>query len=453
MTLGGTPTQWNALATRITNHVAKGDAADAILAITQELFETPHPTKKKGRPRKVTRRQLAKTLVNAVTVKKGAVENACRSTRRAPGKRAVTRRKNSPSQRNLWRLLNKIAVKELQSQLRDVWWLLFQMGRRRFGLMRLGYEVYIDEHQTLVYTRRKKTEVGLLAGASKKDKYAGKFRAWTYQIMVACFRGSRVTIPMDVVLVAKNGPSLDAMIAVPGLSTEDIIARFIGLLEAIYPPPKVILFDRGYHANINYSRVGKYCDRHGCIYMTPAKREATGAFRDEDGKTYWNVEDFIKRNRAKASPLRPGSNIFYVTGERPISVDPGRRRTLIVFYRPYKKGDDLPEGAVTMDATYYAFAFYTNAPNPTRDIACYERLYSRRWTEENWFKKRAANFHGGRAHKALRRVAAFMVGIICLAIYGLMHGIMFPEHDVVALSQYFGLPNFVSDLVDALTKV
>lgn len=452
--VGGTDKDWTNLVRRCVDMTAVPDRRKMILGIVQHAFNTEVPCTQGKAPKiEVTREQLAAIALEAATGKTDGIDTVCKA--------------NGISARTFWRYFVNLTLPELAQQIRVVFHRIFLLARLRFGLMR-QFEIYIDETQTLFFGRVRKmvkrkgdripqvsiddgklTEVGLLAGGSKDDKYSGKFWALTYQVMVAKCRRTGIIIPLDTVLVATNHPLIVGDIFVPGRSKEWIIAHFIGLLDAAYPPCKIILFDRGYHAKVNYTRVTDYCTKHGAYYMTPAFREAAPGLKDKAGKSYSSIDNFLLENRATAKPVKRGSTTLYAIGYNPVPYS-NTVRTLLAFYRLREARGGADEGApavaIDIDSDYVGCAFYVNHPNPEPLIQWWERVYSRRWGEENWFKKRNSQCKSGRAFLAVRRQFIFTIGCIVLAIYALLRGIICPRIDAAWVSRNYSWPQFVLKL-------
>ncbi len=410
------PANWPEVEYYVARALECDDAAAAAQVYLAQLFGKPEEKDATS----VTTSALTAALLRAALGSTSSVEAGCED--------------EGISQRSLWRYFPQTSLNDLDRYWLRVYSSLFYLARNRFGLFAKGFDVLIDEHQTLVFGRTRKTsidddgvevwhleaedltEVGQLAGASKKDKYSGAYRSLEYQVMVARCRQSKVILPLDVVLVATGGPLMVEGLRVQSRSKEDAIARFINTLEALYPTPRIILFDRGYDANVNYATLYEYCFRHKCFYMTPARR-LSGIIIDEHGTFDGPMKKYMGSRRSLAKPICPGSSTFFVVGRRPVVGHVSAVRMLITFYRPME--DELPYGSLPMDATHYAVAFYTNAPNPTPDIKKWNKAY-KRWGIETWFKVRVKHFNNGRAHNAGRRLTVFMTGLLLMGTTGVV---------------------------------
>lgn len=460
------------LSERVVRGVASNDAQEAMFGILESFFDVPRP-KKDWHAQTVTARKCAKGVLRIASGIDGSAHAELDTVGSEPDAKARI------TDRSLWRYMVPMSMQDFMMQWRTVMHRIFQLARRRFGFYRAryGWEVYFDENQTLVFARDpngdsdegtawsvrlaegkeppKPSEVSIVAGPSKDDAYSGRFRALTFQCLVARLAPSGILLPLDTVLVATDGPLLVDGIRVPSRSRTWIVRHFVDVLRALYPPPKLIAFDRGYHANENYAALYDYCRQFGVLYLTPAVRDTGTDIDDGTGTRYTSVRDFIEKNKINSQRI-PGTDIRYVVAKRPVTTSHGKAapqtpRTLLVFYRPRKRGDNAHEGAVVLDQLW-AYAFYTNHPRPMEHIAWFERAYSRRWREEHLFAQRA-RFHAGLQHKLQRRVMVFMTGLVALLVFMLLRAAAYPVYDERSISRTFSLPRWKKDLYHALVRI
>jgi len=440
---------WKALTERIIKATANQDAGEAALAIVSGFFEVPADTKARTKPA-----DLARIAMRSAAGKYASLDRNARAYDGSP--------------RTLWRYHRAMALPEFQRELRHIWRVLFRVATDKYGFGRYGFDVLIDEFQThfFGYTRydidgredddarrphpedQHLTEVGLVAGASKDDKYSGKFHALTYQAMVVRCKRSGVVLPLDIVLVSTEHPLLVGDLRIESRSRVAIIRHFTNILRGYREVPRIIMFDRGYHANENYAEVDRYCKERHSRYMTPAPRQPGVVMAN--GTTYSGIRAFCEAAFSWAKALPNGER--YVIAERPVKNSPGTLRTLLVLYHPRKRrrSADLPEGAIEVSSDYWASPFCISDANPEPHIRWWAWIYTVRWCEENWFKSRSANYHDGRGHKVQRRMLILMVGIICLALYALLRIQVYPDLDIPAVSRYFNTADYTDGLLRRL---
>lgn len=457
---------WNKLALNVVNYVNEGRGSRAILSVLESWFPRALPSG--AAQKKVSPEALAGLLFETATDKRGALENITFALPPEPEDYVMPAVKEPFSQRSVWRYWlfeEDYDLKDFQRDMVRVCNMFFQLARKRFGLFtkRFGFDILIDEHQTLMYVRRQSRKDGTLhpgardlsalSSAAKEGEYV-HFRALTYECMVAVCRKSGVAIPLAVMLVCPKENILPPGLEVPDMGKQTVIATFMDVLERLYKDEKpwLVAFDKGYHANVNYARVIQYCNRRGSILVTPAKKE-TGAFVDGAGRPHSSVTAFMEYARKIAKPIL-GTSVFYAVTPKGLRTGDKVDRYLVVLFRP--KDEDAQERAdpddFVLDDGTRVFGFYTNYPRAEERIVAFERLYSRRWEIEHWFGSRKGSFNGGRQHDPMKRVCVFMVGVIALSVYGLMRGMRYPTWDPDAVSRYYNVPMFVRQVREAVVR-
>lgn len=457
---------WNKLAVKVTNYVTQGKGSRAILAVLESWFPRAQPSG--NAQKKVSPEALAGLLFEMATERRGSMENITVTLAPEPEDYVLTPTAKPFSQRSVWRYWlfeEDYDLQQLQRDMLQVCHMFFVIARRRFGLFtkRFGFDVLIDGHETMMYVKRPIREDGsphpkaralsMVSSASKEGEYV-LFRSLTYECMVAVCRKTGIAIPLAAVLVCPKGRDFPPGLAVPDKGGENVIRMFINLLETVYKDerPWLLAFDRGYHANVNYARAIAYCNKRGCVLMTPAKKES-GAFVDDKDTSHSNVTAFMEHARTIAKRV-PGTDVFYAVTPKRLRTDGSIDRYLIVFFRPRddeKKDRADPDDLVLPDGTR-VFGFYTNHPNAEKRIEVFERLYSRRWEIEHWYSTRKGNFNGGRQHDPMKRMCTFMVGVVALSVYALMRGIRYPRWDPDAVSRHYNVPMFVRQVREAVVR-
>ncbi len=445
----GTREEWLTLVKRVTDDATRhghADAAKAVVQFASMKFKLPEDAR-------ITAEKLGRTAVRTAKGADSSNTAACEEEEMDP--------------KSFWRYFVESTPNGMSLEFRIIWRHIFMLGINKFGLKHRGYIVAIDEHLAAVWGKARKskktrdgmtvwevraedaklTEVGMLATRGKDGKCGLMF-----EFMVAYFPESGVVLPMEVFLTSRDGDLLVDEMRVPGLAKGPIIQRHIDVLEAFYPVPMVILFDKGYYAHANYAYVSAYCSRHPrCYYLTPAKNDGKGIIKDAHGEMVATIEEFVKARKDGAKPLSRKSKVKYLIAQRPIPGFPDVVRTLIVFLRPKVKGEDLPEGALDYSEDYFAFGFYTNARYPEPHIEVWERLYTWRWSAENYFLKRVQQFSNGRAHLIARRMFIFMLGLFIMAVFALARGWFNAVYDEKRLKRNgFLLPTWLRGFMKAL---